>query len=119
MEKVFENEAEHKREMFMEADVLATTELINEKYIHTVFVVGCVGSGKTSFSRALTERTQGVHIEIDSISEGFRKEKGREIENMGELVSFGLENKKKGLRIVDHAEITKIGKDDGRYCGIT
>ncbi len=65
------------RKMFTEADMEAAVGVVKESGAEKIYVVGNVGSGKTTFARELSRATSYRNIDIDQWFQIFRQEQQR------------------------------------------
>lgn len=91
------------REMFTVEDIQKTVKNIQETKAQKIYVVGNVGSGKSTFARELAERTNFKNIDLDHFFQIYRQEKNEEA-NLSELLSFVLEREEPPY-IINHADL--------------
>lgn len=94
------------REMFTEADMEATVGVIKESGAEKIYVVGNVGSGKTTFARELSRATNYRNIDIDQWFQIFRQEQKREAADLKELLGYILQKEKPPF-IINHADLLR------------
>jgi adenylate kinase family enzyme len=94
------------REMFTEADVEATIAIVKESGAEKIYVVGNVGSGKTTFARELSRATNYRNIDIDQWFQIFRQEQQREAADLKELLGYILQKEKPPF-IINHADLLR------------
>lgn len=94
------------REMFTEADMEATVGIVKESGAEKIYVVGNVGSGKTTFARELSRATNYRNIDIDQWFQIFRQEQQREAADLNELLSYILQKEKPPF-IINHADLLR------------
>jgi len=97
----------HKRdnsEMFTEADVKATVEIINQTEAKKIFVIGNVGSGKSTFARELSRAINCTNIDMDHWFKIFRQEQQREAADLKELLKFIIEKETPPF-VINHADL--------------
>lgn len=91
------------REMFTAEDVQETVKNIQKTKAQKIYVVGNVGSGKSTFARELAELTNFKNIDLDHFFQIYRQEKNKEA-NLSELLSFVLEREEPPY-IINHADL--------------
>ena len=94
------------REMFTEADMEATVGVVKESGAEKIYVVGNVGSGKTTFARELSRATNYRNIDIDQWFQIFRQEQQREATDLRELLGYILQKEKPPF-IINHADLLR------------
>jgi len=94
------------REMFTEADMEATVAIIKESGAEKIYVVGNVGSGKTTFARELSRAVGFKNIDIDQWFQIFRQEQQREAADLKELLGYILQKEKPPF-IINHADLLR------------
>ena len=94
------------REMFTEADVESTVAVVNESGAEKIYVVGNVGSGKTTFARELSRAVGYKNIDIDQWFQIFRQEQQREAADLKELLGYILQKEKPPF-IINHADLLR------------
>lgn len=92
------------REMFTEADMEATVGLVKEIGAEKIYVVGNVGSGKTTFARELARAVGYKNIDIDQWFKFFRQDQQREVADVKELLGYILQKEKPPF-IINHADL--------------
>jgi len=92
------------REMFTEADMQATVAIVKESGAEKIYVVGNVGSGKTTFARELSRAVGYKNIDIDQWFQIFRQEQQREAADLKELLGYILQKEKPPF-IINHADL--------------
>lgn len=96
------------REMYTQEDMKTTISLAKEIGAQRIFVVGNVGSGKTTFSRELARATGYPSIDVDQWFQIFRQENRREAANLPELVEYILQSQEPPF-IINHADLLRQG----------
>lgn len=94
------------REMFTEADMKKTVSLVKETGAEKIYVVGNVGSGKTTFARELSRAVGYKNIDIDQWFQIFRQEQKREAADLKELLGYILQKEKPPF-IINHADLLR------------
>src|SRR3989338_4817534 len=94
------------REMFTESDMQATVAVVNESGAKKIYVVGNVGSGKTTFARELSRAVGCKNIDIDQWFQIFRQEQQREAADLKELLAYILQKEKPPF-IINHADLLR------------
>ncbi|MBU4252964.1 MAG: hypothetical protein KJ647_08315 [Candidatus Omnitrophica bacterium] len=94
------------REMFTEADMEATVAIVKESGAEKIYVVGNVGSGKTTFARELSRAVGHKNIDIDQWFQIFRQEQQREATDLKELLGYILQKEKPPF-IINHADLLR------------
>lgn len=94
------------REMFTEADMEATVAIVKESGAEKIYVVGNVGSGKTTFARELSRAVGYKNIDIDQWFQIFRQEQQREAADLKELLGYILQKEKPPF-IINHADLLR------------
>ena len=93
-------------EMFTEADMEATAAIIKEGGAEKIYVVGNVGSGKTTFARELSRAVGYKNIDIDQWFQIFRQEQQREAADLNELLGYVLQKEKPPF-IINHSDLLR------------
>ncbi len=96
------------REMFTAEDIARTVELIAEHEAKKIFVVGNVGSGKTTFAREIANDLGYKNIDVDKFFQIFRQEQGREVADLAELMQFILQRESPPF-VINHADLLRQG----------
>ena len=91
------------REMFTAEDVKETVKNIEATKAQRIYIVGNVGSGKSTFARELAGQTNFNNIDLDHFFQIYRQEKNKEA-NLSELLSFVLEREDPPY-IINHADL--------------
>ena len=94
------------REMFTDTDMEATVAVVNESGAKKIYVVGNVGSGKTTFARELSRAVGYKNIDIDKWFQIFRQEQQREAADLKELLAYILQKEKPPF-IINHADLLR------------
>jgi len=98
------------REMFTAEDVQEIVKNIQATKAQKIYVVGNVGSGKSTFARELAGQTNFKNIDLDYFFQIYRQEKNEEA-NLSELLSFVLEREKPPY-IINHADLLSHNLSD-------
>lgn len=98
------------REMFTIEDIKETIKNIQETKAQKIYVVGNVGSGKSTFARELAQQTNFKNIDLDHFFQIYRQEKNKEA-NLSELLSFVLEREEPPY-IINHADLLNYNLDN-------
>jgi len=98
------------REMFTVEDVQETVKNIRETKAQKIYIVGNVGSGKSTFARELAQQTNFKNIDLDHFFQIYRQEKNKEA-NLLELLSFVLEREEPPY-IINHADLLNHNLSD-------
>jgi ATPase subunit of ABC transporter with duplicated ATPase domains len=98
------------REMFTAQDIEETVKNIQATKAQKIYVVGNVGSGKSTFARELAGQTKFKNIDLDHFFQIYRQEKNKEAD-LSELLSFVLEREKPPY-IINHADLLSHNLDD-------
>lgn len=94
------------REMFTEVDMEATVAIVKESGAEKIYVVGNVGSGKTTFARELSRAVGYKNIDIDQWFQIFRQEQQREAADLKEVLGYILQKEKPPF-IINHADLLR------------
>ncbi|MFH1253070.1 MAG: hypothetical protein V1664_01935 [Candidatus Uhrbacteria bacterium] len=94
------------REMFTAADVEMAATIIRQNGAEKIYVVGNVGSGKTTFARELSRAIDFKNIDLDQWFQIFRQEQQREATNLKELLDYILQKEKPPF-IINHADLLR------------
>lgn len=97
-------------EMFTVEDINETVKNIQTTKAQKIYVVGNVGSGKSTFARELAEQTNFKNIDLDHFFQIYRQEKNKEA-NLSELLSFVIEREKPPY-IINHADLLSYNLSD-------
>ena len=97
---------QERRDMFTEADMEATVAIVKENDAEKIYVVGNVGSGKTTFARELSRAVDYKNIDIDQWFQIFRQEQQREAVDLKELLGYILQKEKPPF-IINHADLLR------------
>lgn len=98
------------REMFTAEDVQETVKNIQATKAQRIYIVGNVGSGKSTFARELAGQTNFKNIDLDHFFQIYRQEKNKEA-NLSELLSFVLEREEPPY-IINHADLLSHNLSD-------
>lgn len=98
------------REMFTVDDVQEIVKNIQATKAQKIYVVGNVGSGKSTFARELAGQTNFKNIDLDHFFQIYRQEKNEEA-NLSELLSFVLKREKPPY-IINHADLLSHNLSD-------
>lgn len=98
------------REMFTTEDINETVRSIQETKAQKIYIIGNVGSGKSTFARELTEKTNYTNIDLDHFFQIYRQEKGKEA-NLSDLLNFVLERQAPPY-IINHADLISFDLDN-------
>ena len=96
------------REMYSEDDMDMTLSAIQENGAEKVYIIGNVGSGKTTFSRELSRATEFKNVDVDKYFQIFRQETGQEAKGLAELMNFIID-KETPPYILNHADLLQSG----------
>ena len=91
------------REMYTVEDIKETVKNIQATKAQKIYVVGNVGSGKSTFARELAQETNFKNIDLDHFFQIYRQEKNKEA-NLSELLSFVIEREEPPY-IINHADL--------------
>lgn len=91
------------REMFTAEDISETVKNIQEAKAQKIYIVGNVGSGKSTFARELAGQTNYRNIDLDHFFQIYRQEKNKEA-NLTELLDFVLERENPPY-IINHSAL--------------
>jgi len=94
------------REMFTEADMEASVAIVKESGAEKIYVIGNVGSGKTTFARELSRAIGYKNIDIDQWFQIFRHEQQREAADLKELLGYILQKEKPPF-IINHTDLLR------------
>jgi len=110
-----ENVSERRdQKMFSQEDLKNTVEVIRATGVKKVYIVGNVGSGKSTFARGLSAETGFKNIDLDHFFQIFRQEQGKEAK-LEELLKFVI-NKEQPPYIINHADLLRQGLIDEADC---
>jgi hypothetical protein len=98
------------REMFTAEDVRETVKNIQATKAQKIYVVGNVGSGKSTFARELAGQTNFKNIDLDHFFQIYRQEKNKEA-NLSELLDFVLAREEPPY-IINHADLLNHNLSD-------
>ena len=98
------------REMFTATDLEETVKNIQNSKAQKIYVVGNVGSGKSTFSRELAQHTNFKNIDLDHFFQIYRQEKKQEA-TLAELLNFVLEREQPPY-IINHADLLNYNLSD-------
>ena len=98
------------REMFTADDINETVKNIQSTRAQKIYVVGNVGSGKSTFARELAGQTNFKNINLDHFFQIYRQEKNKEA-NLPELLSFILDREEPPY-IINHADLLSHNLSD-------
>jgi hypothetical protein len=101
-----ESENNIKRELFSAGDLEEAVEIIKESGAAKIYVVGNVGSGKTSFSEQLSDLTDYKSIDLDRSFKDFQKNNQRDANDLKELLEYVTENNEPPY-IINHADLLR------------
>lgn len=90
------------REMFTTKDVQEAVKNIQTAKAQKIYIVGNVGSGKSTFARELAGQTNFKNIDVDHFFQIYRQEKNKEA-NLSELLNYVLEREVPPY-IINHAD---------------
>ncbi len=94
------------REMFTQADMETTIATIKESGAEKIYVVGNVGSGKTTFAQELSRAVGYKNIDVDQWFQIFCQEQQREAADVKELLGY-IFQKEKPPFIINHADLLR------------
>ena len=94
------------RDMYTEADVETAVSAIKESGSEKIYVIGNVGSGKTTFARELSRETGFKNIDVDRWFQIFRQEQQREATDLSELLKYILQKEKPPF-VINHADLLR------------
>lgn len=94
------------RDMYTNADVEAAVSAIKESSSEKIYVIGNVGSGKTTFARELSRETGYKNIDVDRWFQIFRQEQQREAADLTELLKYILQKEKPPF-VINHADLLR------------
>ncbi|HCC23202.1 TPA: hypothetical protein DF272_03420 [Candidatus Falkowbacteria bacterium] len=94
------------RELFTSEDVNRAAAITLDTGAKIVFVVGNVGSGKTTFSRELAAKLGYKNLDVDKWFQIYRHEEKKEAENLAELLRF-IQRKKEPPYVINHADLLR------------
>lgn len=98
------------REMFTVEDISETVKNIQATKAQRIYLVGNVGSGKSTFARELAGKINFKNIDLDHFFQIYRQEKNKEA-NLSELLSFVLEREDPPY-IINHADLLSHNLSD-------
>ncbi len=98
------------REMFTAQDIIETAKNIQITRAQKIYVVGNVGSGKSTFARELAGQTNFKNIDLDHFFQIYRQEKNKDA-SLIELLSFVLEREDPPY-IINHANLLNHNLND-------
>ncbi len=94
------------RDMYTKTDVETVVSAIKESGSKKIYVIGNVGSGKTTFAREVSRETGFKNIDVDRWFQIFRQEQKREAADLSELLKYILQ-KEKPPYIINHADLLR------------
>jgi broad-specificity NMP kinase len=94
------------REMFTEVDMETTIAIAKESDVEKIYVVGNVGSGKTTFAKELSHALNYKNIDVDKWFQIFRQEQQREAADLKELLGYILQKEKPPF-VINHADLLR------------
>ncbi|MFH1191905.1 MAG: hypothetical protein V1655_00340 [bacterium] len=94
------------RDMYIEADVKSTVSIIRGIGAEKIFVIGNVGSGKTTFAREVSRELGFKNIDMDRWFQIFRQKQKREACDLSELMEYILQKEKPPF-IINHADLLR------------
>jgi len=92
------------REMYTGADVEAVISAVKESNSEKIYVIGNVGSGKTTFAREISRELDFKNIDVDRWFQIFRQEQQREATDLPELLQYILKKEKPPF-VINHADL--------------
>ncbi|MDI3496560.1 MAG: hypothetical protein PWQ35_581 [Patescibacteria group bacterium] len=98
------------REMFTTEDIQEAVKNIQATKAQRIYVVGNVGSGKSTFARELANQTNFKNIDLDHFFQIYRQEKNKEAD-LSELLNFVLEREVPPY-IINHADLLNYNLSD-------
>lgn len=93
------------RDLYTETDMETTVAIIKENGVEKIYVVGNVGSGKTTFAKELSRATGYKNIDIDHWFQIFLQEQQREAD-LKELLGYILQKEKPPF-VINHADLLR------------
>lgn len=93
------------REMYTETDIEATVAIIKQGGAERIYVIGNVGSGKSTFAQELSRAIGYKNIDTDQWFQIFRQEQQREAD-LKELLKYILQKEKPPF-IINHADLLR------------
>lgn len=94
------------REMFTGEDLEKTAEIIRQSGSKKIYIVGNVGSGKTTFARELAAETDFKNIDLDHFFQIFRQENNNKEATLAELLQFVIA-REQAPYIINHADLLR------------
>ena len=101
-----ESENNSKRELFGPDDLEEAAKIIKESGAIKIYVVGNVGSGKTSFSEQLADLTDYQSIDLDHSFKDFKNENQKDAKDLKELLDYVIKNNEPPY-IINHADLLR------------
>lgn len=98
------------REMYTNQDINETVKNIQKINAKRVYVVGNVGSGKSTFARDLSRQINYKNIDLDHFFQIYRQEKNKEAD-LSELLNFVLERETPPY-IINHSDLLNFDLED-------
>lgn len=92
--------------MYSKEDVSKIVEYIKTHDLKKIYVTGCIGSGKSSFAKEISDILGFGNIDLDSYFRPFCEEMGRNPETQGEILDFALQKNAPPF-VVNHADILR------------
>lgn len=94
------------RDMYTGADVESAVSVIKESGIETIYIIGNIGSGKTTFAREVSRETGFKNIDMDRWFQIFRQEQQCEAADLSELLKYIL-RKEKSPFVINHVDLLR------------
>lgn len=94
------------RDMYTQVDIETTVSIIKENDLKKIYVIGNVGSGKTTFAREISRETGFKNIDVDRWFQIFRQEQQREAVDLSELLKYILQKEEPPF-LINHADLLR------------
>lgn len=94
------------RDMYTEGDIENAISVIKESGSEKIYVIGNVGSGKTTFAREISRELGYKNIDVDRWFQIFRQEQKREAADLPELLQY-IMKKEKPPFVINHTDLLR------------
>jgi len=94
------------RDMYTEDDIKTSISIIKESDSEKIYVIGNVGSGKTTFAREISRELGYKNIDVDRWFQIFRQEQKREAADLPELLQYIMKREKPPF-VINHTDLLR------------